>query len=306
LLEDRKTVELSATGGFDPSVQNITVANIKDRSADANMLLSKTLSLIKQTPLSFPIKINTGGSFVNGFLADQEWKETSEYGYQDGSVDPPYTGAYETGVYNYALKGMVSYKVRVPEGKYNVKLMLMENYFTQPNQRVFDVYVENAGSALNLDLYSLAGKNKPYEKVFSNVSVTDGVLDIYFAAKIDMAQVYGIIIEKSATGVGENNSGEGNLGKPESFNLGQNYPNPFNGMTKITFTLPEKDNLTFNVYDLLGNLVFTQELGLKEKGKNEFLWKSVHMNGKPLSSGVYLYSVQGNGYAQYKKMMLLN
>lgn len=305
LLEDRKTVELSLSSS-DASVQSITVANVKDRSTDANTLLSRTISLIKQTPLSFPIKINTGGVAVSGFLADQEWKETSEYGYQDGSVDPAYPPTGTSEVYKNALKGMVSYKVRVPEGKYNVKLMLMENYFTQASKRVFDVYVENEGQALNLDLYSLAGINRTYEKVFNSISVTDGVLDIYFAAKTDMAQLYGLVVEKASTDVGGNNLEESNAGKPESFSLQQNYPNPFNGMTKIRFSLPAKDNVTFDVYDLLGNLVYREDLGLRANGSNEYLWKAVHMNGKPLSSGVYLYSVKGTGYALYKKMILLN
>lgn len=304
LLEDRKTVELSISG-YNPSVQNdITVANIKDRSSDANALLTKTIALIKQTPLSFPIKINTGGGASNGFLQDQEWKESNEYGYQDGSVDPAPNGTAEP--YKNALKGMVSYKVRVPEGKYNVKLMLMENYFTQPNRRVFDVFVENADSALNLDLYSLAGLNRPYEKIFSNVSVTDGVLDIYFAAKTDMAQVYGLVVEKASTDVEESKTGKTNSGKVESFSLQQNYPNPFNGMTKVTFTLPVSEKIIFNVYNILGNLVYTEDLGFRKSGRNEYLWKAVHMNGKPLPSGVYLYSIQGAGHSLFKKMILLN
>ncbi|HEX2866383.1 MAG TPA: family 16 glycosylhydrolase [Ignavibacteriales bacterium] len=306
LLSDRKTVELTLEG-YNPAVQStITVSNIKDSAPEGNTLLSKTLSLIKQTPLSFPIKINAGGGTAqNGFLADQEWKESSEYGYQDGGVDAAPYGPAE--VYKNALKGMVSYKVRVPEGKYNVKLMLMENYFTQAGRRIFDVFVENQDSSLNLDLYSLSGINKAYEKIFSNVSVTDGVLDIYFSARVDMAQLYGIVIEKASTGVEETKNDEkASAGGAESFSLGQNYPNPFNGMTRISFTLAHKDNIVFNVYDLLGNLVFREELGLMQKGKNNYLWKAVHMNGKPLSSGVYLYSVQGNGYALYKKMILLN
>ncbi|MGE5431806.1 MAG: family 16 glycosylhydrolase [Syntrophomonadaceae bacterium] len=308
LLDDRKTVELSVSG-YDPAVQTaITVANVKDVASEPNALLSKTISLIKQTPLTFPIKINAGGAAANGFLADQEWKETSEYGYQDGTVDgaSPSAGTSDAEVYKNALRGMVTYKVRVPAGKYNVKLMLMENYFTQTGQRVFDVYVENSASALNLDLYSLAGKNKAYEKIFSDVTVSDGVLDIYFAAQTDMAQLYGIVIEKSTTGLGENKDQSSNLPEPESFRLGQNYPNPFNGMTRISFTIPSKDNIVFNVYDILGNLVFTEELGLKDKGENIYMWKAVNMNGKPLTSGVYLYSVQGNGCALYKKMVLMN
>lgn len=307
LLDDRKTVELTIEG-YNPSAPGtITVSNIKDSSPDANTLLSKTLSLVNQTALSFPIKINVGGASVSGFLPDQEWKETTEYGYQDGGVDVAYPPSGTSEVYKNALKGMVSYKVRVPEGKYNVKLMLMENYFTQPGQRVFDVFVENQDSSLNLDLYSLAGKNKAYEKTFSSVSVTDGVLDIYFSARIDMAQLYGIVIEKASTGVEETkNDVKGAAAGLESFSLGQNYPNPFNGLTRITFTLAHKDNPIFSVYDLLGNLVFQEDLGLKGEGKNEYLWKAVNMNGKPLTSGVYLYSVQGNGYALYKKMILLN
>lgn len=304
LLEDQKTVELSLSG-FNPAVNNsLIISGIKDRASAANTMSARALTMIKSKPLTFPLKINVGGQASNGYLADQEWKETSEYGYQDGGIDnaaPPFSGTSETEIYKTALKGMVSYKVRVPNGKYSVKLMLMENYFTEYNKRVFDIFVENSGSAADMDIYSIAGKNKAYEKVFNNITVNDGVLDIYFSAKADMAQLYGLVIEQLTTDVQKSE-----LNKVEDFNLRQNYPNPFNGMTKISYTIPDKDNIVFSVYDILGNMIFSKELGLKEAGKNEFFWKASDMNGKPLSSGVYLYSVKGSNAALCKKMILLN
>jgi len=39
----------------------------------------------------------------------------------------------------------------------------------------------------------------------------------------------------------------------EDYSLEQNYPNPFNPGTKIAFQIPESENVSLKIYDVLGN-----------------------------------------------------
>ena len=85
-----------------------------------------------------------------------------------------------------------------------------------------------------------------------------------------------------------------------SYHLAQNYPNPFNPTTILKFSLPERSIVSLKIYSILGREIKTlinDELpaGIYEK---EF-------DGSGLSSGVYIYSIQANGFMQSKKMILL-
>lgn len=81
---------------------------------------------------------------------------------------------------------MVTYKVRVPYGKYNVKVMFAENYFTSSGSRVFDVYLEQNLVIENLDIYAQVGSNAAYIREFSDVQVSDGTVDIQFSENLIM------------------------------------------------------------------------------------------------------------------------
>ena len=48
---------------------------------------------------------------------------------------------------------------------------------------------------------------------------------------------------------------EKNESKPESFTLYQNYPNPFNSQTVITFILDKTQQVTLEVYNVLGQKI---------------------------------------------------
>jgi hypothetical protein len=87
---------------------------------------------------------------------------------------------------------------------------------------------------------------------------------------------------------------------PSSFSLSQNYPNPFNPVTKINFTLPKSGLVTMKVYDVLGKEITT----LVNEVKNAGIYK-VDFNGAKLSSGIYFYKLESNGFSQVKKMMLI-
>lgn len=97
-------------------------------------------------------------------------------------------------------------------------------------------------------------------------------------------------------GVGVN---DGN-GVVNSFELGQNYPNPFNPSTKITFSVPEKGNVSLKVFDVLGREVATLVNGVVEAGS-----QSVSFDASKLANGLYVYTLKAGNFTASKKMMLV-
>ncbi len=92
----------------------------------------------------------------------------------------------------------------------------------------------------------------------------------------------------------------GNTETPVSFKLSQNYPNPFNPVTKIAYALPKSGLVTLKVYDILGKEVATLVNEVKNTGSY-----SVDFSASGITSGVYFYKLESNGFSDIKKMMLI-
>ncbi len=88
-------------------------------------------------------------------------------------------------------------------------------------------------------------------------------------------------------------------GQPEEYGLAQNYPNPFNPSTTIKYTMKEAGVATLKVYDVLGRMVFEQTQA-SVKGENFF-----NFNGRKLTSGMYYYQLNAEGFSKTLKMMLV-
>jgi hypothetical protein len=87
---------------------------------------------------------------------------------------------------------------------------------------------------------------------------------------------------------------------PDEISLEQNYPNPFNPSTTINYQLPEKNHVSLNVYDILGNLVTTLVDQDMEAG-----YYTVNWNASQFASGIYIYRIVSGSYVSTKKMILM-
>jgi len=83
------------------------------------------------------------------------------------------------------------------------------------------------------------------------------------------------------------------------FSVGQNYPNPYTGMTNIDVTLQHAADLTLEITNLLGQVVYTN--------KAKSLYPGVHtfsVDGSTLGAGIYFYTIRSNNASVTKKMMV--
>jgi len=111
------------------------------------------------------------------------------------------------------------------------------------------------------------------------------------------ARVY-VIDTLAVTSAEQIASGSGTL--PAELALEQNYPNPFNPITRIQFTIVDRQSTIVKVYDLLGREVTTLVNEVKQPGTY-----SVEFDGSNLASGVYLYRLQAGDFVMTKKLVLL-
>ncbi|MFH0735574.1 MAG: T9SS type A sorting domain-containing protein [bacterium] len=146
-----------------------------------------------------------------------------------------------------------------------------------------------AGGSYNTNYYTkLWSLTKNFTiKLFAKSSL--GLASLIYTAWVESGS-------PTPTGVEENNETN-----PNCFQVFQNYPNPFNGSTIISYYLPKDGNVSFNIYDCLGNKVYNENIGFKNSGKQTI---SYHTSNN-LSSGVYIYQIEANGIKQNCKMLLL-
>ncbi|MCX8056200.1 MAG: family 16 glycosylhydrolase [Ignavibacteria bacterium] len=302
LLSDKKTVELTVSGWDFISPKTLVVMNVKDDWVPANTMSPKAVNIISQTQFNFPLKINCGGPAALGYLPEQSWTLTSDYGSIDGGNSTfsfSINNTDEDEIYQSEKWGMTTYRVRIPKGVYKVKLMFAENYHNQAGQRIFDVWIENERVLQNFDVYALVGKSTAYVKEVNNVQVNDGYLDIYFVTHKDNPMINGIVIDLISLDVNDKLNLE-----EKKFTLHQNFPNPFNGQTKITYSIHKPDFYFFRLYDTLGQEILNKDLGYLNQGNYSF---NLNLSeGLNLSSGIYLYTLNNRNSFQTKKMVLLD
>jgi beta-glucosidase len=156
------------------------------------------------TPLTYLKKVNCGGLAADGLEADQAYASgswgytgfTDKYATTD-TVSPDF--GYPSGIKTERW-GAGSYKFDLPNGNYTVKLYFAELYHNAAGLRKFNVAIEGVTKLSNYDIYADAGgHDKGVEKVFSNLSVSDGQLNIDFTNITDNGKI-DVIVVQSETG----------------------------------------------------------------------------------------------------------
>ena len=92
---------------------------------------------------------------------------------------------------------------------------------------------------------------------------------------------------------------------PLTFAVSQNYPNPFNPVTSISYEIPEESFVTISVYNMMGQKVTDLVHDQRSVGYHLTEWNGTNLAGDPVSSGVYIYTVEADNFRSVKKMVLM-
>ena len=142
---------------------------------------------IEVLPAGAALTINAGGG---AFTTGAGKKFSADVYYAGGTVSSIASGEIanttDDGLYRDARVGAFSYGLPSGNGTFNVTLHFAETYFGSQasggvGSRKFNVYVENVKRLSDYDVFAKAGGAMRAVKETVQVTVTDGVLNLYFA-----------------------------------------------------------------------------------------------------------------------------
>ena len=95
-------------------------------------------------------------------------------------------------------------------------------------------------------------------------------------------------------------------GLPTRFALHDNVPNPFNPLTTIRYELPVTAAVSLRIFDVSGRLVAVLKDGeVETAGRHEVVWRGRDRSGRQAAAGVYFYRMEGGGFGQTRRMVLV-
>ncbi|MCB9058546.1 MAG: T9SS type A sorting domain-containing protein [Calditrichae bacterium] len=92
---------------------------------------------------------------------------------------------------------------------------------------------------------------------------------------------------------------------PVSAKLYNAYPNPFNPSTTIGFRIENTQNVTIEIFDIMGNKIVTLLDEIVSAGEHEIIWNTTLNKNNKISSGIYYYTMQAGNFRQTKQIILI-
>ncbi len=84
-----------------------------------------------------------------------------------------------------------------------------------------------------------------------------------------------------------------------------NYPNPFNPETTISYSVKDAASVRIEIFNSKGQHVRTLVDEIQASGWYSAVWNGRDDNGRPVSSGVYMYRMNAGNYHKTRKMILM-
>jgi len=91
-----------------------------------------------------------------------------------------------------------------------------------------------------------------------------------------------IFVESDPTGIGDKDANN-----PNVFSVSHPYPDPFNSEVGFRLELPYRAAVSFEVYNILGQCIYTDRL--YPPGSSHYTWPGIDNDRRPVPSGVYLF-----------------
>ena len=142
--------------------------------------------------------------------------------------------------------------------------------------------------------YLLNGQIPNFKFYYSS---TGEIIDAESNIEIPMFQNFGGFIMEELYAETENISGFLN---PNQFRIQSIFPNPFNPKTQVNYSLKNSENISINIFDITGNMVENNNLGLKFSGNHSWVW-----NADQFSSGVFFIEFKSKSQSLTQKVVLV-
>ena len=166
VIDSSQTPGQSASGVPDSS-QSAAPLSIIRVNAAGPQYIDAARGLVRVADTGFSASTKSTGAFAVGGTLDDPLYYTRRYG------------------------SKFTFTQLAENGRYNLTLHFAEPTFTATGKRVFDVSAEGQLVIDNLDLFKSAGAKKAYTKTIP-ITITDGALNVSFAASINNAIISAI------------------------------------------------------------------------------------------------------------------
>lgn len=100
-------------------------------------------------------------------------------------------------------------------------------------------------------------------------------------------------------------TGAAETAPPGRTGLRRTFPNPFNPSITIDFEAPGETRIKLRIFDMTGRLVAPLADGVLPQGRYSVTWDGRNPAGKTVSSGVYICSLEWNGFSERQRLVLL-
>jgi len=147
------------------------------------------------SPSALAIRVNAGGPEYTDSLG-QIWNADTAFSGGNTFTSPKPVSAHskQSALYQTERFGNFRYQFPLPNGLYKVTLKFAENWFTEPNQRVFSVSCNGRTILSDFDIVAEAGGQFiAVDKSFTT-RVNDGQLTLSFSSTVDNAKIDAIEI----------------------------------------------------------------------------------------------------------------
>jgi len=137
---------------------------------------------------------------------------------------------------------------------------------------------------------------------FEDTQVVEGSVYQYYVTAVYPTGESGI---SNIAEVDMSPSSESDMVGIATASLTGNYPNPFNPTTTISFEMTREGLITIDVYNSKGQKIRSLVNGVRNAGGHMVVWDGHDDSGIAVSSGIYFYRMQTEGYTSTRKMLLM-
>ncbi len=205
------------------NVQSFTVAAVAvPNGAGGQIVIAFTAGSIDQpkvnaievAPLAPPpapitvtrlFAINAGGPATTNFAADQNFtggglgqpsNQTVATANIVNAADPAVYQTGREGAFQYTFVGLT------PNANYEVRLHFAETYFSQPQQRMFNVAINGTNVLPNFDIVAAGGANTAVVRSFTQLPVNGQIVVSFTPGSVDQAKLDGIELLTNSAAAG--------------------------------------------------------------------------------------------------------
>jgi len=98
---------------------------------------------------------------------------------------------------------------------------------------------------------------------------------------------------------------EGPARTPARLALAAPSPNPFRGQVTLRFTLPSREKVRLEVFDVAGRRVATLLQGTLNPGMHTVTWNGTDRHARPVGQGLYFVRLQAGSQSLTQKILKL-